>query len=79
MSKASVYFVADHINGKHAVKEIKREISALPGVLSVSVNDETDTVAVDFDTTGIQQEKLQKHMEELGYKIADTRLENHMM
>lgn len=79
MSKASIYFTVDNVNGKHDVKELKRELDTFPGVISVSVNDKTESIAVDFDTTGVQQEQLQKRIEKLGYGILDTRFENHIM
>lgn len=79
MSKASAYFTVGNVNGKHDVKELKRELDTFPGVISVSVNDKTESIAVDFDTTGVQQEQLQKRIEKLGYKITDTHFENHIM
>lgn len=79
MSKASIYFTVDNVNGKHDVKELKRELDTFPGVISVSVNDKTESIAVDFDTTGVQQEQLQKRIEKLGYGIVDTWFENHIM
>lgn len=60
MSKASIYFTVDDVNGKHDVKQLKRELDTFQGVISVSVNDKTESVAVDFDTTGVQQEQLKK-------------------
>ncbi|WP_312938966.1 heavy metal-associated domain-containing protein [Oscillibacter sp.] len=79
MSKASIYFTVDKVNGKHDVKELKRELDTFPGVISVSVNDTTESIAVDYDTTGVEQEQLQKRIEKLGYGIIDTRFENHIM
>lgn len=79
MSKASIYFTVDDVNGKHDVKQLKRELDTFQGVISVSVNDKTESVAVDFDTTGVQQEQLKKRIEKLGYEIIDTRFENHIM
>ena len=37
MAKESAYFTVGGISGKHDVKEIKRGLDTLPGVLSVSV------------------------------------------
>ena len=55
MAKESAYFTVGGISGKHDVKEIKRGLDTLPGVLSVSVGG--GRVAVDFDTTGTRREK----------------------
>ena len=79
MSKASVYFTADNLTGKLDVKEIKRELDAFRGVISVSANNETGRVAVDFDTTGVNKEEIEKKLQKLGYSISDSKFENHIM
>ncbi len=79
MSKASVYFAVKDLNGKHGTKELKRELGTLHGVISVSVNELTDNIAVDFDTTGVKQEQLKTTIEKLGYDITQMQLENHIM
>ena len=60
-SKASAYFTLEEISNKHDVKAIKRELDTLPGVLSVSISDDSKRVAVDFDTTGVQRVIPQRH------------------
>ena len=79
MSKASIYFTVDDIDGKHDVKELKRELDMLHGIQSVSVNEQTKSIAVDFDTTGVEQERIQKKIEKLGYDISDVQFEDHSM
>ena len=79
MSKASIYFTVSQVNGKHDSKEIKRELDTLPGVISVSVNDSTEQIAVDFDTTGAQGDRIQRCLEKLGYQVVSSKLENHIM
>ncbi len=79
MSKASAYFTVGNIDGKHDVKELKRELDSLRGVLSVSVNEQTERIAVDFDTTGTKQECIHKKIEKLGYHISEVQFENHIM
>lgn len=79
MSKASIYFTVDNVNGKHDVKELKRELDTFPGVISVSVNDKTESIAVDFDTTGVTGQRLKKRVEKLGYEVKNSRYENHIM
>lgn len=73
MSKVSAYFTVNAIDGKGDVKELKRAINTLPGVKSVSVNARTDKVAVDFDTSGVEKDRIQKKIESLGYSVLDTR------
>lgn len=79
MSNASIYFTVNIVDGKHDVKELKRELDTFPGVTSVSVNDKTKSIAVDFDTTAVQQERLQKRIETLGYEVIHTRLDDNIM
>ena len=79
MSNASIYFTVNDVNGKHDVKELKRELGAFPGVTSVSVNDKTESIAVDFDSTAVQQEHLQKRIEKLGYEIIHMRFDHSIM
>lgn len=79
MSKASVYFTLSDVDGKHDVKTIKRELDTLPGVLSVSVNNASNRVAVDFDTTGVESGRIGKQLEKMGYEILDSKFENHIM
>ena len=79
MSKASVYFSVNNPVGKHGTKELKRELNDLRGVLSVSVNDTNDNIAVDFDTTGVKQEQIKTQLEILGYNITQMRFEDHTM
>lgn len=77
--KASAYFTVDDLGGKHGVKELKRELDGLHGVLSVSVSEKTNSVAVDYDTTGENHERIQKKINDLGYGVLNVRLDQHLM
>ena len=79
MSKASMYFTLNNVSGKHNVKEIKKELDSLPGVMSVSVNGNTNSIAVDYDTTGVQSERIEKQLKNIGYEIIDCKSDNHIM
>lgn len=79
MPKASIYFKTDKTAGKREIKEIKRELDSLPGVISVSVSDSADRVAVDFDTTGTAPGKIGRKPERLGYEILEEKFEKHIM
>ncbi len=70
MEKESACFTVGGISGKHDVKEIKRGLDTLPGVLSVSIGD-GGRVAVDFDTTGVQSGRIQKQLADMGYPVLD--------
>lgn len=79
MSKASVYFTVDRLSGEHNVKKLKRELDTLGGVSSVSVNEGDGNIAVDYDTSGVQQSEIQRMIEKLGYDIVGSRIEQHTM
>lgn len=79
MSKESAYFQISDITGKHDSKELKRELGIVHGVLSVSVNAEENTLAVDYDNTGVTWGRLEKRLEQLGYQVESCRTENHRM
>lgn len=79
MAKESAYFKLADITGKHDSKELKKELDTFRGVISVSVNKEKNTLAVDFDNTGVNTEQLSKRLEKLGYEIESQKSEEHLM
>lgn len=79
MSKASIYFSLNDLSGKRDVADIKQRIDQIPGVISVSVNRLDDKVAVDFDTSGTNQDKIREELTNLGFSITGEHFENHIM
>lgn len=79
MSKASVYFTLGGSCNKQDAKAIKRELDALPGVRSVSISGSVDRVAVDFDTSGIRPERIQKRLEDMGCQVLNSEPDKHIM
>ena len=75
MTKASACFTVGGISGKHDVKEIKRGLDTLPGVLSVTVSGES-RVSVDFDTTGVQSDRIEKQLADMGYQVVNSRTDS---
>lgn len=75
MTKASACFTVGGISGKHDVKEIKRGLDTLPGVLSVTVSGES-CVSVDFDTTGVQSDRIEKQLADMGYQVVNSRTDS---
>jgi copper chaperone CopZ len=61
------------------VKEVKKGIDKLHGVISVSVNSEEKKVAVDFDNTGTNGEEIKNRIEGLGYNATTIKQEEHVM
>ena len=74
MTKAKACFTVGGISGKHDVKEIKRELDTLPGVLSVTVSNDS-RVSVDFDTTGVQTDHIEEQLTDMGYQVVNTKTE----
>ena len=58
------------VDGKHDVKEIKRELDTLHGVTSVSVNADTDLVCVDYDSSGASYDMIEHKLNQLGFEIS---------
>ncbi|RPF42338.1 heavy-metal-associated domain-containing protein [Hydrogenoanaerobacterium saccharovorans] len=79
MSKESAYFSLNDVRGKRDVAELKRELDAFPGVISVSVNANENELAVDYDNTGVNQEQLANRLIKLGYEIRADKTEKHIM
>ena len=72
MTQANACFTVGGISGKHDVKEIKQGLDTLPGVLSVTVNNE-NRVSVDFDTTGVQSDRIGKQLADMGYQVVNCK------
>lgn len=79
MSKASAYFQVENLTDKKDVQTIKEELDTLRGVISVSTNPRTGRVAVDYDTTGVEQSRIEDKLQRLGYKIQAANNEDHVM
>ena len=79
MSKASAYFILENVNSMRNIKEIKRELDAVPGVISVSAAKGKQKVAVDFDTTGTDETVLEKKLSKMGFHVTDSLVEEHIM
>lgn len=70
MSQESAYFIAENVSGRHGFVEIKRQLDALHGVQSVSLNAQNHLVAVHYDSAGISYDKIEHCLNSLGYQIA---------
>ncbi|MDR2558870.1 MAG: heavy metal-associated domain protein [Oscillospiraceae bacterium] len=79
MSKASAYFIVNEIDGKKDIKRIKGDLDMLSGVISVSMNTARNSVAVDFDTTGIRKYQLFAELGKMGYDVSESKYEVHIM
>ena len=79
MAKESVYYKIENLDNKSDLKAIKKGLDSIAGVLSVSVSADKDRVAVDFDTTGTTEEKIESHLNKMGYEITKAATEKHIM
>lgn len=67
MFEDSAYFALHSVDGRRDVKTLKKALDSLPGILSVSVNAQDNTVSVDYNTNDISRETISQHLSELGY------------
>ncbi len=69
----SVYFQVQNVRDKHDLKQMKKGLDTLYGVLSVSVNPKERKVGVDYDTTGITGQQITDYLHDKGYQITGMR------
>ncbi|MDP4119866.1 MAG: heavy metal-associated domain protein [Bacillota bacterium] len=79
MAKSSAYFLVDNAGDKHTSKAIKENVGKLHGVISVSIADDGETVAVDYDTTGVTTDRIEKQFENLGLSSQLKTVDEHIM
>lgn len=77
--KASAYFKVEDIKGNHGIKELKRELDTLRGVTSVSISAQSNSIAVDYDTTGESRDVIKEKIVQLGYNVLESHLDKHIM
>lgn len=79
MSKESAYFLIGNLKSKQDLKNIKKQLDTLKGVISVSVSDADSRLAVDYDNTGVKHRDIEDRLKGLGYEVAGDGRENHVM
>ena len=79
MPKKSVTFNLENGIGRHDGKRLKQGIDGLTGVLSVSVNAGTGSVAVDYDTTGSDPVTIKNTIDRMGYTASVTDSQTHVI
>jgi copper chaperone CopZ len=72
MPKESISVTVSNLRGKQDLKQIKKKLGVLPGVASVSVNQENRRVAIDFDNTGVSHGQIMERLGALGYEIGSA-------
>lgn len=79
MPKESVYYIIPEMSQSHDPKEIKKGISRIDGVISVSVNPKDQKVAVDFDNSGTDDDEITEQIKALGYSPKMISQQEHIM
>lgn len=79
MAKQSVYYQMEAVTGKRDAKHLKQALDGIRGVISVAVNQETNTVAVDYDDSGTTPDRITACCAELGFHPTEEKQENHWM
>ena len=65
----SVYFEVKNVQDKHDLKQMKKGLDTLYGVLSVSVNQKAHRVGVDYDTT---EQQIEDYLNDRGYTVTNV-------
>ena len=69
MSKETVNLQVDGMSCSHCVSTVKKALDQIHGVISVSVSLDDGIVAVDYDTTGTNVDKIKETITDAGYDI----------
>lgn len=69
MSQESAYFIVENISENHDVKEVKKILDQFHGIRSVSINPKNHLVAVDYDSSGISYEKIERSLSKIGHPV----------
>lgn len=70
MANETANLIVENVSGKHDVKEIKRELDAIHGVTSVSVNEQRNLVCVDYDSSGASYDEIEHCLNTMGFSVA---------
>ncbi|MFT8890134.1 MAG: hypothetical protein ABF449_05535 [Ethanoligenens sp.] len=65
----SAIFKIDELSGQYTAKLVKQTLDAIPGITSVSLNQHTDHVAVDFDPAGASYQTIKDKLVQLGLGV----------
>jgi copper ion binding protein len=65
-----ITLTAPDISCEHCQRAIEREIGALPGVASVSVDIPTKHVSVTYDPDAVTRDRIVEALDEEGYPVS---------
>lgn len=69
MAQISVQYIIEHEIDSHDMSLIKKELDKFHGVHSVSVNQETALICIDFDMDKVKEGDLINKLQSLGYRM----------
>ncbi|RGB67949.1 MULTISPECIES: heavy-metal-associated domain-containing protein [Oscillospiraceae] len=69
MANETAWIMVENVDGKRDLGQIKRQLDTLHGVSSVSVNEQTNRIAVDYDSSGASYDKIENCLNKMGYQI----------
>lgn len=76
MEKAS--FEIEELSGRHTGNLVKQALDTLTGVMSVSINQQTDHVAVSYDSNDVSRQKIKEKLVEQGLSVtAESGAQHH--
>ncbi|MBS5344082.1 MAG: heavy metal-associated domain protein [Clostridium sp.] len=68
----SVYFEVKNVQDKHNLKQMKKGLDTLYGILAVSLNKKDHRIGVDYDTTGITEQQIENYLNDRGYNVSNV-------
>ncbi len=69
MAQVSDYYIIDGLKDSRDAYELKSQLSRLAGVKSVSVNHALSRLTVDYDTTGVDRQRIERTAAEVGCSL----------
>lgn len=79
VAKQSAYFKVFGLHNKHQLGKIKRALNEIPGVLSVSADIQSNQVAVDYDSSGLNIENIANQLQDHGMDVKLIESQDHTM
>ncbi len=65
----STYFFIKNLHNRPDAKTMKKKLNALYGVLSVQLDNKSDRLGIDYDTTGVTGQQLADYLGSSGYPV----------
>lgn len=70
MPKENANFIIERQKGSHSWEDVKRTLTDLQGVTSVSLNDAHHLISLDYDSACASYDQIENQLNKLGFEIA---------